>query len=394
MLPNTLLGDDDGFPSIYNLAFLNEFDFKHRRVQNLEPSPKNNYVRETITTYGMADFNATSASFHHPDPLLLQWYHGETEFANHVKYVKRGDTVDWIFLNKGDMIHPLHFHGYKFWLLGSEYGVQAKPATFNPDTDWGKLNFVDPPMRDSYDMPSFGWVAVRWVANNPGAWVFHCHIEAHLMMGMAFVVLVGDPDPMDPSSGKLLPLSVPPPPEEFTTCYNAEDECPRGSFECPCTKGGGCDPGYSCVPRWPKSDNLWNTVCRSGDASAAYRSSGGGSVIRVSDNAGPQPSETLTFHDKVGFSATRTKAKIEEALAMASARVVAGDTCDSTKYLSKSRLNIMCKNDDADCQNKGYCSRNRGECLPWQERCESCNAVKRCRPGLICNSANRCDTQE
>ena len=88
-------------------------------------------------------------------------------------------------------------------------------------------------MRESYDMPLFGCVAVRLqlVANNPGASscsVFHCHIEAHLMMGMAFVVLVGDPDPMDPSSGKLPPLSVPPSPEEFTTCYNAEDECPRG----------------------------------------------------------------------------------------------------------------------------------------------------------------------
>jgi FtsP/CotA-like multicopper oxidase with cupredoxin domain len=397
MLPNTLLGDDDGFPSIYNLVFLNEFDFKHRRTQNLEPYPSNNYQRETITTYGMADFNATSAHFSHPEPLLLAWYHGKNDFPNHVSYVKRGTTVDWIFINKGDMIHPLHFHGYKFWLLGSEYGVQAAPATFNPDTDWGKLNFVDPPMRDSYDMPSYGWVVVRWVANNPGAWVFHCHIEAHLMMGMAFVVLVGDPDPMDPSSGKLLPLSVPPPPEEFTQCYNAVDDCPVGSFDCPCTKGGGCDNGLGCVPRWPKSDNVWNTVCRGSSEADAYRSSSGGNSGSVYLKGGPaylEPSESLTFHDKVGFSATRTREDIEQALLAASSQVVGGDTCESTKYMNKPRSNIACKDSDSPCQGVGFCSVNRGRCLPWQERCESCNAVKKCRPGLICNSANRCNTQE
>ncbi|KAF5930213.1 hypothetical protein HYC85_031086 [Camellia sinensis] len=28
----------------------------------------------------------------------------------------------------------------------------------------------------------FGWTALRFVANNPGVWAFHCHIEPHLHM--------------------------------------------------------------------------------------------------------------------------------------------------------------------------------------------------------------------
>ena len=34
---------------------------------------------------------------------------------------------------------------------------------------------------------------MRFVANNPGVWYLHCHIMAHLTMGMGFVVIV-DPD--------------------------------------------------------------------------------------------------------------------------------------------------------------------------------------------------------
>lgn len=28
------------------------------------------------------------------------------------------------------------------------------------------------------------WVVIRFVANNPGVWPIHCHIEWHLKMGM------------------------------------------------------------------------------------------------------------------------------------------------------------------------------------------------------------------
>ena len=47
-----------------------------------------------------------------------------------------------------------------------------------------------------------------------------------------------------------------------------------GSVECPCTKGGGCDPGLACGPRWPESGNEWNVVCR--PRSAATKAGQGG----------------------------------------------------------------------------------------------------------------------
>jgi len=32
-----------------------------------------------------------------------------------------------------------------------------------------------------------GWTAIRFVANNPGLWAFHCHIDWHMTIGMATV---------------------------------------------------------------------------------------------------------------------------------------------------------------------------------------------------------------
>ena len=38
------------------------------------------------------------------------------------------------------------------------------------------LNRVNPPLRDTATLPQFGWVVLRFEADNPGLWVFHCHL--------------------------------------------------------------------------------------------------------------------------------------------------------------------------------------------------------------------------
>jgi FtsP/CotA-like multicopper oxidase with cupredoxin domain len=70
------------------------------------------------------------------------------------------------------MDHPFHLHGHSFYVLG-------KP---------GSLNFADPPLKDTVNIPSMGGLVIQWRANNPGKWFFHCHIEWHLAAGMARVV--------------------------------------------------------------------------------------------------------------------------------------------------------------------------------------------------------------
>lgn len=77
------------------------------------------------------------------------------------------------------MAHPIHLHGHKFWVLG--YG---KNETFNESNLITKNN----PYRDTAYIPQNGWLGIRFKADNPGVWIFHCHIEWHLDAGMAITI--------------------------------------------------------------------------------------------------------------------------------------------------------------------------------------------------------------
>ena len=58
--------------------------------------------------------------------------------------------------------HPMHLHGYHFFVVGSGVG------NFNPATDPANFNLIDPPSRNTVGAPFGGWVAIRFVADNPG----------------------------------------------------------------------------------------------------------------------------------------------------------------------------------------------------------------------------------
>lgn len=108
-----------------------------------------------------------------------------------------GTVVEFVLqntraLNGVGEFHPWHSHGHSFWVLSEGKGI------YNPDTDITKYNLINPVLRDTVTLQPLSWVAIRFLADNPGAWLFHCHITAHHVMGMGFVMLVepgviGDP---------------------------------------------------------------------------------------------------------------------------------------------------------------------------------------------------------
>ncbi|XP_062115117.1 laccase-11-like [Humulus lupulus] len=100
--------------------------------------------------------------------------------------------------------HPFHLHGYNFFVVGSGVG------NFDPVNDTAKFNLVDPPERNTIGVPTGGWTAIRFRADNPGVWFMHCHLELHTMWGlkMAFVV----------ENGKLPSESILPPPKDLPQC--------------------------------------------------------------------------------------------------------------------------------------------------------------------------------
>uniref|UniRef100_A0A803R6P9 Laccase n=1 Tax=Cannabis sativa TaxID=3483 RepID=A0A803R6P9_CANSA len=100
--------------------------------------------------------------------------------------------------------HPVHLHGFNFFEVGRGTG------NFNNKTDPKKFNLVDPVERNTVGVPSGGWVAIRFRADNPGVWFMHCHLEVHTTWGlkMAFVV----------DNGKGPSESVLPPPKDLPKC--------------------------------------------------------------------------------------------------------------------------------------------------------------------------------
>ncbi|KAL0309877.1 UNVERIFIED_CONTAM: Laccase-17 [Sesamum radiatum] len=59
--------------------------------------------------------------------------------------------------------HPLHLHGFNFFVVGEGFG------NYDPNKDPANFNLVDPVERNTIGVPSGGWVAIRFLADNPGA---------------------------------------------------------------------------------------------------------------------------------------------------------------------------------------------------------------------------------
>ncbi|CAA2953602.1 laccase-3-like [Olea europaea subsp. europaea] len=95
--------------------------------------------------------------------------------------------------------HPIHLHGYHFYVVGQGFG------NFNPNRDTVRFNLIDPPVRNTINVPVGGWAVIRFVADNPGVWLMHCHIDSHLTWGLAMSLLVEN------GPGELQSFEAPPP---------------------------------------------------------------------------------------------------------------------------------------------------------------------------------------
>ncbi|GAB2282686.1 hypothetical protein Dimus_017224 [Dionaea muscipula] len=124
-----------------------------------------------------------------------------------VKEVKYNTTLQIVFQDTallGTENHPMHLHGFNFHVLAQGFG------NYDPSTDPTKFNLVNPQIRNTIGVPVGGWAAIRFRANNPGVWLMHCHLDEHLMPGLATALVVDNGG--TPSS------TLPPPPSDLPKC--------------------------------------------------------------------------------------------------------------------------------------------------------------------------------
>ncbi|KAL2871455.1 putative ferrooxidoreductase Fet3 [Aspergillus lucknowensis] len=106
-------------------------------------------------------------------------------------------VVEVILNNRDTGSHPFHLHGHNVQLVSRtpSYGTHFYDFA---DGDPVPYNAVDnppsrfprfPARRDTFVAPPQGSVVIRFVADNPGVWLFHCHIDWHLSQGLAMSLI-------------------------------------------------------------------------------------------------------------------------------------------------------------------------------------------------------------
>lgn len=106
--------------------------------------------------------------------------------------LNKDETIDIVLNNQDTGTHPFHLHGHTFQLIerGPEFD---EPTSFDYDNH---TDFPETPMkRDTIFVRPNSYAVMRFKADNPGVWFFHCHIEWHLEQGLA-IVLVEAPEEM------------------------------------------------------------------------------------------------------------------------------------------------------------------------------------------------------
>ena len=133
-------------------------------------------------------------------PTLLSVLSAGDEATNELVYgsntnsfvLQKDDVVDIVLNNLDTGKHPFHLHGHVFQVIERHEAVDDDddPVAFNATdhAEWPEY----PMTRDTVYVQPQSYFVIRFKADNPGVWFFHCHIEWHLDQGLA-IQLIEDP---------------------------------------------------------------------------------------------------------------------------------------------------------------------------------------------------------
>ncbi|KAG0702905.1 laccase [Suillus ampliporus] len=148
-----------------------------------------------VPEYGKADINLMMVvnktnglfyingfAFNPPSvPVLLQILSGAqnaTDLLPHgsVYALETNKVVELTMINGENFgPHPIHLHGHSFDVVQS--------------TGNSSFNYFNPVRRDVVAVgPQDQQMVIRWVTDNSGPWLLHCHIDWHLKNGFAVVM--------------------------------------------------------------------------------------------------------------------------------------------------------------------------------------------------------------
>ncbi|KAF4470013.1 Iron transport multicopper oxidase FET3 [Fusarium albosuccineum] len=107
----------------------------------------------------------------------------------HSTVLKKNEIVQLVVNNLDSGRHPFHLHGHAFQSI---YRSEEEAGTWE-DVQVSEKDLPKTPMRrDTLVIYPNGNIVMRFKADNPGVWLFHCHIEWHVVSGL-IATFVEDP---------------------------------------------------------------------------------------------------------------------------------------------------------------------------------------------------------
>lgn len=103
-----------------------------------------------------------------------------------------GQLVEIVINNYDTGAHIMHIHGHQPQLVARVNGEvnAAGNITSQAIYDGDSSSFPKIPVRrDTWVLAAAGYTVVRFVANNPGVWIIHCHMEWHIDAGLTATLI-------------------------------------------------------------------------------------------------------------------------------------------------------------------------------------------------------------
>lgn len=140
----------------------------HKREPDATKRPDRDFVimlHEWSIDVGTARPNTITMDFN------IFTMNGKVMPATEPLVAELGDTV-WVRYGNLSAIdhHPIHLHGYCFKIIGSDGGWAKDKSVLLPET--------------TVLVPTGSAKVIEFLADNPGDWIFHCHMTHHTMNQM------------------------------------------------------------------------------------------------------------------------------------------------------------------------------------------------------------------
>ncbi|KAL5352487.1 ferroxidase fet3 [Pseudogymnoascus australis] len=141
----------------HSTAFFNNITYTHPKIPTLYTALTSGTTATNPTIYGQ-----------YTHPFVLTHH----------------QTIDLIINNNDPGKHPFHLHGHAFQAIWRS-AEDAGPFDATRDTAFPPI----PMRRDTLMVRPNGNMVLRFRADNPGVWLFHCHIEWHVDSGLIATIV-------------------------------------------------------------------------------------------------------------------------------------------------------------------------------------------------------------